>query len=279
MAKPTGTMPTYDQMLWPALVALKEAGGSSTNQEMLDRVVKLMAITEEVQVTLHKDGPATEVSYRLAWARTYLKKGGAVENSSKGVWNVTPSGAGLSEAEVVAIPGKLKKGEFGGGTDQNVDEEVKAEEGWKEQLLKVLKEMPPNKFEHLAQRLLRESGFVKVDVIGKSGDGGIDGVGVLRLNLISFQVFFQCKRYKDAVGSSTIRDFRGAMVGRTDKGLVITTGHFTPEAKKEASRDGAPPVELIDGEQRCDHLKHLRLGVKTELVEHVTVEPDFFRSI
>jgi restriction system protein len=118
-----------------------------------------------------------------------------------------------------------------------------------------------------------------VEVTGRSGDGGIDGIGVLRITLVSFQVFFQCKRYRETVGPNTIRDFRGAMVGRTDKGLVITTGRFTAEAKKEATRDGAPPVELIDGDQLCDLLKSLKLGVKTELVEHVSVEPEFFGDI
>ena len=99
------------------------------------------------------------------------------------------------------------------------------------------------------------------------------------MTLISFQVFFQCKRHKDTVSCGVIRDFRGAMVGRTDKGLVITTGRFTSEAKKEATRDGAPPVELIDGDQICDLLKELKLGVKTQLVEQVSVEPAFFDDI
>jgi len=139
--------------------------------------------------------------------------------------------------------------------------------------------MPPDAFERLAQRILRESGFVKVEVKGKSGDGGIDGIGVLRLNLLSFQVLFQCKRYKDTVSAGAIRDFRGAMVGRTDKGLFITTGRFTPEARKEATRDGAPPIDLIDGEQLCEILKTLRLGVKAEMVEQVSLDPSAFKNI
>jgi Restriction endonuclease len=120
--------------------------------------------------------------------------------------------------------------------------------------------------------------FIKVEVKGKSGNGGIDGIGVLRVNLLSFQVFFQCKRYKDSVSASAIRDFRGAMVGRTDKGLFITTGRFTPDAKREATRDGAPQIELIDGEQLCELLKSLNLGLKTEMIEHVTVVPEVFRE-
>ena len=167
------------------------------------------------------------------------------------------------------------------GVNENeteVSDQDGSDEGWRDQLLSLLQAMPPDAFERLSQRILRESGFIKVEVKGKSGDGGIDGIGVLRLNLLSFQVFFQCKRYKDSVGASAIRDFRGAMVGRTDKGLFITTGRFTPDAKREATRDGAPQIELIDGEQLCELLKSLNLGLKTEMVEHVSVVPAIFKE-
>ena len=128
-------------------------------------------------------------------------------------------------------------------------------------------------------QVLRESEFVKVEVTGRSGDGGIDGVGVLRLALLSFQVYFQCKRYKGSVSPGAIRDFRGAMVGRTDKGLFITTGTFTAEAKKEATRDGAPAIDLIDGDLLCDLLKNLKLGVTTRMVEEVNISPEWFTKI
>ncbi len=136
--------------------------------------------------------------------------------------------------------------------------------------------MKPAAFERLCQRILKDSGFIKVDVTGRSGDGGIDGIGVLRLNLLSFHVFFQCKRWKGSVGASTIRDFRGAMVGRADKGLVMTTGTFTVDARKEATRDGAPAIDLVDGETLCELLKSLKIGVSIRKVEHVLVEQDAF---
>ena len=162
-------------------------------------------------------------------------------------------------------------------TTERLEEDQPAQR-WQDELLAILQNMAPDAFERLAQRILRESGFIKVVVKGKSGDGGIDGIGVLRVNLLSFQVFFQCKRYKDSVSAGAIRDFRGAMVGRTDKGLFITTGRFTPDAKREATRDGAPQIELIDGEQTCELLKDLKLGIKTEMVEHVSVVPEVFRE-
>jgi restriction system protein len=136
--------------------------------------------------------------------------------------------------------------------------------------------MKPPAFERLCQKILERSGFIKVDVTGRSGDGGIDGIGVLRLNLLSFHVFFQCKRWKGSVGASVIRDFRGAMVGRADKGLVMTTGTFTTDARREATRDGAPAIDLVDGETLCELLKSLNIGVSIRKVEHVLVEQHVF---
>jgi restriction system protein len=139
--------------------------------------------------------------------------------------------------------------------------------------------MPPDAFERLAQRILREAGFIKVEVTGRSGDGGIDGLGVLRVNLLSFQVLFQCKRYQGTVGSGAVRDFRGAMVGRCDKGLMITTGTFSNDAKGEATRDGAPAIDLIDGDLLCDLVKQLKLGIQIEMVERVVVDADWFAKV
>lgn len=282
-------LPTFDTMMWPTLVALEEMGGSASNQELLAKVTQLMGLAEEIQTIPHGEGPTTEVGYRLAWARTYLGKAGAIENSSRSVWSITPKGRELTEQQVAKIPSEVRAGysrtaqpdtdkPLDINPSEGLDGEV-GDEDWKAQLLSVLQSMAPDSFERLAQRILRESGFVKVEVKGRSGDGGIDGVGVLRLNLLSFQVFFQCKRYKDTVGPGDIRDFRGAMVGRTDKGLFVTTGRFTPDAKREATRDGAPPLELIDGEQLCDILKSLKLGVSIEMVEQVTVHPEVFKGI
>jgi restriction system protein len=151
--------------------------------------------------------------------------------------------------------------------------------GWREKLLGMLKKLPPDSFERLCQRVLRESGFTKVEVTGRSGDGGIDGAGVLRMNLVSFHVLFQCKRWKDAVSAPVIRDFRGAMIGRADKGLVITTGRFTADAQREAVRDGAPAIDLVDGDNLCDLLKNLRLGVEVRTVEVVETRLEMLEGI
>ncbi len=167
-------------------------------------------------------------------------------------------------------------------TGEDSHDDIEADnKSWKVELHKILtNELAPPAFERLIQRLLRESGFVQVEVTGRTGDGGIDGKGMARIHgLMSFHVIFQCKRYQGVVSSGEIRDFRGAMVGRTDKGLFITTGSFSREAMKEATRDGAPPIDLLDGDQLAEKLKELQLGVKVETVEKVSVEPEWFQTI
>lgn len=141
--------------------------------------------------------------------------------------------------------------------------------------------MDPAAFERLAGRLLREAGFVNVRVTGKSNDGGIDGIGVYRVSLVSFPIYFQCKRYQGSVGAGEVRDFRGAMSGRGEKGLLITTANFTASAKAEATRDGAPPVDLVDGTELVELMRRYELGVKSvpRTVYDVEVDQSFFKAV
>lgn len=278
-------VPNRDALLIPVLRALKGSGGSASNEELVERVASDLGLPDDIREVRSANGERAEFAYKLAWARTYLKKAGAIDNSERGVWSITDAGERLTDADIewirrtahAAAPVRSKT--VAPGRPNEVPLPEGGEEVWAEQLLGVLLSMPPDGFERLCQRVLRESGFISVDVTGRSGDGGIDGIGVLRMNLVSFHVLFQCKRWKGSVGSSVIRDFRGAMVGRADKGLVITTGTFTAEAAREARRDGAPAIDLIDGEALCDHLKKLGLGVSVRKVEEVTVDPGFFGSI
>lgn len=160
------------------------------------------------------------------------------------------------------------------------ESEELSELSWSDELIELIKKLDPSAFERLSQRLLRELGFNNVEVTGKSGDGGIDGVGVIKLGgVLSFHVVFQCKRYAGSVSSGAIRDFRGAMIGRADKGLFITTGSFTRDARQEAQRDGAPPIDLIDGKSFAENLKKLGLGIKVKIIEEVSVDPHWFKDI
>jgi|SRR3954451_11706445 len=286
-------IPTYNELLWPTLVAVRELGHTAKLDEINERVVESEGFTEEQMSVLHKNGPRSEIEYRLAWARTYLKGMEALVNPARGTWETTTLGQELTEEEVeprwrdylaqLAEERKKKKKaaqEAGADPDLAADDAGEETDDWREELLQALLNMDPSDFEHLAKRLLRAAGFINATVMGGAGDGGIDGMGVYRLSLVSFPVYFQCKRYKGSVGPEKVRDFRGAMQGRGDKGLLITTGNFTAEAKKEATRDGAPPIDLIDGEQLCDLLKDHRLGVETTIrtIEEVKVRKEFFAN-
>ena len=286
-------MPTFDSLMNPLIKALTNLGGSGSIDEIYEKVAELEDIDEEILTVPHNPEKSnqTEVAYRLAWARTYLRKYGFLENSSRGIWTLTQKAKEEKEVTPSKVlkyvreldkkqPSQKKKkdNENIELNDREAPEEVKA---WREELHHLLtQEISPDAFERLTQRLLRESGFVQVEVTGKTGDGGIDGKGIARLNgLMSFHVIFQCKKYQGSVSSGAIRDFRGAMVGRADKGLFITTGTFTPAAIKEATRDGAPPVDLVDGEDLAEKLKELGLGVKTEMVEKVSLDKQWFLNL
>jgi restriction system protein len=226
------------------------------------------------------------LEYRSAWARTYLRKAGLIENSERGIWALTAEGAkvasvdGRQVARDIARQFQLERATENEPAGAPVAGESEAALSWEDKLIAVLQAMDPIAFERLCQRLLRESGFIEVEVTKRSGDGGIDGHGTIRIGgLISFNVLFQSKRYKGNIGPETVRDFRGAMVGRADKGMIISTGGFTLEARREATRDGAPPIDLIDGRLLAEKLKELKLGVKTNLVEHVEVLDEWFRAI
>jgi restriction system protein len=276
-------LPTYEQVIGATVQALRRLGGSANIDELNEKLIELMKIPEDVSSYRRDGANMNEVAYRGAWARTHLRKDGVVERTARGVWALTPRGRSISDKELSGVLKRIRKQPT---SNKNSDDEplvleriFEAEDAWKIELLTILRGMAPDAFERLAQKLLRESGFNKIEVTGRSGDGGIDGIGVLRIQLVSFQVLFQCKRYKDTVGPGAIRDFRGAMVGRTDKDLLITTGRFSSEARREATRDGAPAIELIDGEELCDLLRQFSIGVSIETVERVIVKPETFNSI
>jgi restriction system protein len=241
------TVPTFDELIDPTLQALKRLGGSGSIDEIVLEIVKLLGLPPEVAEVPHGTSGRTELEYRSAWARTYLRNAGFIENSERGVWALTPMGTQTPRVDGRQIARDVARQQQAAreaaGTATTPEEVAEPPSTWQDKLLAVLQSMDPTAFERLCQRLLRESGFIEVEVTKRSGDGGIDGYGTIRISgLISFNVLFQSKRYKGNIGADVVRDFRGAMVGRADKGLIITTGGFTIEARREATRDGAPPL-------------------------------------
>jgi restriction system protein len=269
--------PQFVQFFQPVIDALIELGGSGRPAEVKERIAENLNITEDEQEELIASG-ISRFSNKVDWARFYLVKADFIDASTRGVWSLTEKGRNikLSNKEAVELFQKIhkqftlerKKQKQKASTSPegkvNTSDELPDEDNnHRIILLRKLIELPAGGFERLCQRLLRESGFESVTVTGKSGDGGLDGLGILQVNpFVSFKVLFQCKRYSGSVSPAQVRDFRGAMQGRADKGIILTTGTFTSEAKKEAVRDGVPPIELVDGEKMLDMFETLELGLK-----------------
>lgn len=264
----------------PIIEVLKESGGSGTAAEIIDKTIEKMNISEKEQEITNKNGQS-RVRNQVNWARFFLVRAGYLDSSKRGIWSLTEKGMSLDlvsfdvlgtfrQAKKTFRDEKKPKSQDEPFEDDAVEHEIEPQDH-RAKLLNLIKTLLPGGFERLSQRLLRESGFQQVVVTGRSGDGGIDGMGVLKVNpFVSFNVLFQCKRYQGAVTPSQVRDFRGAMMGRADKGIIITTGTFTLDAKKEARRDGVPPIELVDGDLLVEMFERLELG----LVPRTTYDVD-----
>jgi restriction system protein len=276
--------PQFIRFLGPVIEALQDLGGSGRPAEVVDWIATKLDISEEEQNALLASGQS-RFTNEIHWARFYLAKTGYIDSSKRGVWSLSTKGlsAQLTRQDALAIfrevqaaaPKKLDEVD----TVSRQDEEslTLRQEDYRSHLVEILQGLPADGFERLCQRLLRESGFQQVHVTGKTGDGGIDGNGLLQVNpFVSFQVLFQCKRYSGSVSASQVRDFRGAMMGRADKGIIMTTGTFTKDAKREAVRDGVPPIELVDGEKLLDMFEQLELGL--EPITTYEVDDEFFEE-
>jgi restriction system protein len=282
--------PEFLRFIAPIVETLRELGSSGTAGEVADRVLERLKISETEQEVTTSNGQS-RVRNQIGWARFYLAKAGLLDASQRGVWTLTETGraAKIDPDSVYALFKSVQK-QFprkerapaeavtAAGDEQESETPESEADDYRAELLSVLRSLPPSGFERICQRLLRESGFQQVVVTGRSGDGGIDGHGVLEINpLVTFKVLFQCKRYGDRpVTPSQVRDFRGAMQGRADKGLILTTGAFTSDAKKEATRDGVPPIELVDGEKLVSMFARAELGLRP--VQTFELDEGFFEE-
>ena len=275
-------IPTYAPLIEATFLALKELGGSGKNNEINDKVAEIMQLDDDILLVPHLNSSSlSEVNYRLAWARTLLKNYGAIENSARSVWSIKPDFSKVEKVDGEYIekhckkPSKapIEKQMEDAGVD--IPDEVKP---WRRKLYDILTNMDPYAFERLTQRLLRECGFEDVHVTKKSGDGGIDGVGKLKINgIFSFNIAFQCKRYKGSVGSPEIRDFRGSLTTDIEKGVFITTGSFSKQAIEEASNPGKQQIDLIDGEDFITKLAEFSIGVKE--IKDYEIDETYFSNI
>jgi restriction system protein len=271
----------------PIVEVIRDLGGSGRSAEVTDLVIDRMNISEaEQRVTNKNNVPRTR--NQIAWARFYLVGAELLSSSQRGIWSLTEKGRDVKMDEAFVLKLFLdvqqkyteeRKAHKATETtivedDSDIDS-INTDGNYKSKLLFTLQSLPPDGFERICQRLLRESGFQQVAVTGKSSDGGIDGHGILKINpLVSFKVLFQCKRYQGSVAVSSVRDFRGALQGRADKGIILTTGTFTTDAKREAIRDGATPIELVDGDNLVEMFEELNMGLRPK--KDYEIDEEFF---
>ena len=272
--------PGYADLLLDTLKVVASRGGSASIDEIYDDVVERRKFPDEVVDELHPGSTVTtELEYNLAWARTYLRKNGLLQRSRNGVWALTKLGSEDSKKDTIDRKA-IVKGAVAAKSGETVVNLLELEERrpWRELLSEILHAMNPFAFEILAQRLLRECGFLDVHVTKKSGDGGIDGTGRLRLNgIFSFNVAFQCKRYKGQVGAGEIRDFRGSLDNNIEKGVLITTGSFSKAAREEAGAPGKKQIDLMDGNEFMNRLAEYSIGL-TPRTEY-DIDEEYFKTL
>lgn len=285
--------PTQLELVEPVFEVLVELGGSATIDEIRDNIIEKLHLSDEIVDEPHRGSASqqTELEYQLAWARTRLKNYGAIINSKRGVWMITPDFANKKSISREAVTENIKERKLKGKTKAEVDkiladgdpsndgiDTIEDTEPWKTELAETLHNMDPFAFERLSMLLLRECGFTQVTVTKKSGDGGIDGTGKLRINgIFSFNVAFQCKRFKGSVSAGDIRDFRGSLTTDIEKGVLITTGSFTKAAREEASNAGKQQIDLMDGEEFISKLIEYGLGVKERTIYEI--DKAFFEKV
>jgi restriction system protein len=279
------TSSQFARYIGPVIQAIRELGGSGRPDEVRAVIARDLRISDAEQSEPLPSGVQTRFENQVHWARFYLAKAGYIDSSQRGVWTLTEKGPSLGAVTPDEIQRLIREvsaqtkpaADDGPQSTTETDDIVPAVSNYREELARTLQSLPAPGFERFCQRLLRESGFQEVTVTGRSGDGGIDGIGILQVNaLVSFKVLFQCKKYAGSVTPSHVRDFRGAMTGRADKGIIITTGSFTSDARKEVVRDGAPPIELVDGEKLAAMLEKLELGLRPR--QTYELDPAFFEE-
>ena len=277
-------LPKWDKLMWVTLGVLRDMRMPVTVDEVAEAVSDRLQLTSEQREVPSHNPRWNYVRFQLGFLVSDLKGVGVLEQPGRGLYSLTDDGRQISKE--ILLQRQAERGEQirerkrrRQETDSDGPDNRDDVQPWQDELLDRLMGASPKAFEHLAGALLRAAGFDDVEVTGRGGDGGIDGIGTYRPSgLISFHTAFQCKRYKGSVGSSTVRDFRGSFIGRSDRGIIITTGSFTRDARDEAARPGANPVDLIDGEALCDLLKEHSLGVRTSrrVVEDVTIDDAYF---
>ena len=284
-------MPLYPKLRRDILTMMRRMSLPADRATIIEGAADELGLTADHRKVPCANGSMPEYADRVGWALSDLKAQRLVENVTRGIWDLTEEGRviGFDDLERRVKDARReyhRRRRIALAEPAEPDVEEPEEDGevphegsnWIDQLLKRLHALSPGGFERLARELLLSAGFDEVKVTQLSHDGGIDGVGTYRPSgLISFRTAFQCKRWKNTpVGAPEVQAFQGAIQGQADRGIIITTSYFTSDANRQAGRSGAMPIDLIPGERLAELLKEHKVGVRTEMVEQITIDTDYF---
>lgn len=257
------------------LAALRQMDGIAKAAAVKEAVVATMAEQHvRVDETQLQSGQ-TKYLNDMQWARMYLVNAELLEPvavAGHGVWKLTDKGWQVRLDAQTALDiynATAKKTKKVTDTTPAPDDDGQPEliQSWEAQLKNILTSLPHEGFERLCAQIMTKNGLHATKVTGQSGDGGIDGEGLMALDksgLVSVRVAWQCKRFKEGpIRAGMIRDFRGALDHATNHGIVFATCAFTADAVQDAAMPGKKLIRLVDLKALIDMLGEMELGVKT----------------
>ncbi len=279
----------YIPLIVEALKAMSGVGKAAAVKEWIAQTMS--ANNQSIPETVLASG-AQKFANDIQWARMYLVNAGMLEPMEKagyGNWKLTPIGwtANIDAGQIdQIIDATAKKGKADNPdaqeapTESQTQPEMPSYSSWEGTLKQILTTMPDKGFERFCAYLMTRNGLLATKVTGQSGDGGIDGEGMLafdELALIKTPVAWQCKRFEsNKVPSKAVRDFRGAIEGRAKYGLIFTTSSFTADAEAEARRPGAIPIELVGLDRLIDLMRDRAVGLAVKEIKVYEIIQGYF---
>jgi len=268
--------PKQSEIEIPLLLEIDKAGGKARPQDVYAKVAQHFSqlTAEDLERHLESSPSINKWQNHVQWARQKLIVKGELDGSVRGVWKLTD--LGKKRIEVTPTPSPVPPPKPEEITLQDLLESH--ESAVRARLADKLRNLDPTDFEVFSKDLLQALGFAEVKVTQRSRDGGIDGFGKLRQGIVKIDAAFQCKRWQGVVPRPEIDRFRGAISGKFDQGIFLTTSSFSQEALDASIRPGAVPIIMVDGEKMLELMIQNGIGVLRRPLQLLDIDEDFFRE-
>jgi restriction system protein len=301
-------IPDYERLMLPLLEVVAD-GQTWTLRECRDALASRFDLTDAEALEMIPSGLTPLFNSRVHWAKTYLGKAGLVDSPARGTVRITDRGLSVLAEDLTALstallterfeemrawrassrrsaaaPAQESDAPLSGLTPDELIQEsyARIRAAIQSDLLDRVHSMPPERFEKLVLDLLLGLGYGgpagTAEHLGRSGDGGLDGV--IRQDKLGLErVYVQAKRWQASVGSSAVREFAGSLAAnRADKGVIITTSSFTADAVSDAEKF-AGRIVLVDGAQLVQLMYEVGIGVSVEVSYIVKrLDSDYFET-